>query len=123
MISYTVLQEDDANVNVKICVGEAIDVQEDNESAYAIIQAIFTHIANDNKKYAFLILDWYYDTGRVDNFTGSKIYDLQESNNDIHSFNIIIKTHIYILCITVGQPVLMDIQKIIRNTYIMSFSI
>ena len=40
MISYTVLQEDDANVNVKICVGEAIDIQEDNESAYAIIQAI-----------------------------------------------------------------------------------
>ena len=77
MISYTVLQEDDANVNVKICVGEAIDVQEDNETAYAIIQAIFTHIANDNKKYAFLILDWYYDTGWVDNFTGSKIYDLQ----------------------------------------------
>ncbi len=97
MISYTVLQEDDAsNVNVKICVGEAIDVQEDNELAYAIIQAIFIHIANNNKKYAFLILDWYYDTGRVDNFTGSKIYDLQESNNDIHSFNIIVKNpHIH----------------------------
>ena len=123
MISYTVLQDDDANVNVKIHVGKAIDVQEDNKTAYAIIQAIFTHIANDNKKYAFLILDWYYDTGQVDNFTGSKIYDLQEFNNDIHSFNIIVKNpHIH-LCTTVGQPVLMDIQRIIRNTYIMSFSI
>ena len=43
---------------------------------YAIIREIFTHTANDNKKYAFFILDQYYDTDQTDNLTGSKIYDL-----------------------------------------------
>src|SRR5437870_3976626 len=66
----------------------AIYVGENNEIAYAIIRAIFTHIANDNKKYAFFILNWYYDPGQVDNFTESKIYGLQESNDDIYSLNI-----------------------------------
>ena len=119
MISYTVLQEDDANVNVKIRVGEVIDVGENNETAYAIIWAIFTHIANDNKNYAFFILDWYYDTGRMNNFTGSKIYDLQESN-DIHSFNIINQNpHIHFVHNCRANCT----KKIIRNTYIMNFSI
>src|SRR5947207_1530813 len=46
--------------------------------------------------------------------------------NSIMIFTLLIslsKTHIYTLCTTVGQPVLMDIQRIIRNTYIMCFSI
>ena len=45
------------------------------------------------KKICFLILDWYYNTGQIDNFTGSKIYKLQESDDvswpHIHSFYIV----------------------------------
>jgi hypothetical protein len=96
MISYTVLQEDDVNIDVDIHVGETIDVEDDDGPEireYALIRGIFTHIANDEKKYAFLILDWYYNTGRTDNFTGSKIYKLQKSDDNswphIHSFHIV----------------------------------
>ncbi len=56
MISYTVLQEDDVNIDVDIHVGETIDVEDDDEPEireYALIRGIFTHIANDEKKYAF----------------------------------------------------------------------
>ena len=95
-ISYTVFQDDDMNIDVRIHVNDVIDVEEDNgmeSHAYAIIREIFTHMANDRKKYAFFLIDWYYDTGRVDNFTGSKIYRLQKSHNNlwphIHSFHIV----------------------------------
>ena len=77
-------------------MGETIDIEDDNGAEtreYAIIKGIFTHIANDNKRYAFFILDWYYNTGRTDNLTGSKIYKLQESTDVswsyIHSFHIV----------------------------------
>jgi hypothetical protein len=94
-ISYTVLQ-DGANIDIRIRVGDAIDVEDDDEMqsrAFAVVRGIFTHMANDKKKYAFFIIDWYYETGRVENFTGSKIYGLQESDDDlwthIHSFHIV----------------------------------
>jgi hypothetical protein len=96
MISYTVLQDDDVNIDIDIHVGEIIDIEDDNGTEmreYALIRGIFTHIANDNKKYAFFILDWYYNTGRIDNLTESKIYKLQESADvswpHIHSFHIV----------------------------------
>jgi hypothetical protein len=66
MISYTVLQKDDVNVDISIHVDDVIDIEDDNELGsreYALIRGIFTHKANDNKNYAFFILDWYYDTG------------------------------------------------------------
>lgn len=95
-ISYTVLQEDDVNIDVNIHVGDIIDIKDDDEmenQTYAIVRGIFTHIANDRKNYAFFILDWFYNTGRTDDLTGSKIYGLQKSNNDlwfhIHSFHIV----------------------------------
>src|SRR5256885_2306751 len=96
MISFTVLQDDEVNVDINIHVGETIDVEDDNGTGireYALIKGIFTHIANDNKRYAFFILDWYYNTGQIDNLTGSKIYKLQESVDiswsHIHSFHIV----------------------------------
>ncbi|GET00727.1 hypothetical protein GLOIN_2v1483751 [Rhizophagus clarus] len=98
MISYTILQEDDVNIYISIHVGDDIDilVEDDNEienQEYALIREIFIHKANDNKKYAFFILDWYYDTDRIDSLTGCKIYGLQGSNHDlwahVHSFHIV----------------------------------
>ena len=95
-ILYNILQDDGLNIDIKIHIGDAIDIEENNETkshAYAIIREIFTHIANDRKRYAFLIIDQYYNTGHVKNFTESKIYGLQELNDDlwsyIHSFHII----------------------------------
>ena len=95
-ISYTVTQEDDVNIDINIHVGETIDVEDNNGTEsreYALIRGIFTHTANNYNKYAFFILDWYYDTGRTDNLTGCKIYGLQEPNDDqwshIHSFHIV----------------------------------
>ncbi|EXX57446.1 hypothetical protein RirG_207140 [Rhizophagus irregularis DAOM 197198w] len=92
-ISYTIIKED--NVDINIHVGEVIDIEDDGTKnrEYAIIRGIFTHQANDYKKYAFFILDWYYDTGRIDDLTGCKIYGLQESKDvlwpHIHSFHIV----------------------------------
>ena len=55
-ISYIVLQEDDANIDIKIRVGDAIDIEEDNgleSRAYVIIRGIFTHMANNEKSMLF----------------------------------------------------------------------
>ncbi|PKY38590.1 hypothetical protein RhiirA4_451598 [Rhizophagus irregularis] len=51
-----------------IALGEVIDIEDDGTEnrEYALIRGIFTHQANDYKKYVFFILDWYYDTGRID---------------------------------------------------------
>ncbi|GBC04304.1 hypothetical protein RclHR1_05600004 [Rhizophagus clarus] len=86
MISYTILQEDDVNIDISIHVGNDIDilVEDDNgigNREYALIRGIFTHKANDNKKYAFFILDWYYNTGRTDSLTGCKIYGLSRTKS------------------------------------------
>jgi hypothetical protein len=94
MISYTVLREDDVNVDINIHVDDVIDIEDETGNCeYALIRGIFTHKANNNKKYVFFILDWYYDTGQTDSLTGCKIYGLQESNHDlwahVHSFHII----------------------------------
>ncbi|GES96961.1 hypothetical protein GLOIN_2v1483751 [Rhizophagus clarus] len=98
MISYTILQEDDVNIDISIHVGDDIDilVEDDNGIGnweYALIKGIFTYKANDNKKYTFFILDWYYDTGRTDSLTGCKIYGLQGPNHDlwahVHFFHIV----------------------------------
>ncbi|CAB4475677.1 unnamed protein product [Rhizophagus irregularis] len=92
-ISYTIIKED--NVDISIHVGEVIDIEDDGTKnrEYALIRGIFTHQANDYKKYAFFILDWYYDTGRIDDLTGCRIYGLQESKDvlwpHIHSFHIV----------------------------------
>src|SRR6266511_146063 len=56
MISYMVLQDDDVNVDIDIYVDKTIDIEDDNRTKmheYALIKGIFTHIANDNKRYAF----------------------------------------------------------------------
>ncbi|CAB4430866.1 unnamed protein product [Rhizophagus irregularis] len=94
MISYTVLRGGDVNVDISIHVGDTIDIEDETgRREYALIKGIFTHMANDGKKYAFFILNWYYNTGRVDNFTGSKIYGLQKSDDDswyhVHAFHIV----------------------------------
>ena len=77
-------------------MNETIDIEDDNRTEnheYTFIRGIFTYEVNDHKKYAFFILDWFYDTKRTDNLMGCKIYDLQELNNDlwlhVHSFHIV----------------------------------
>jgi hypothetical protein len=128
-IPYTIIQED--NVDISIHVGEVIDIEDDGTGnwEYALIRGIFTHQANDYKKYAFFILDWYYNTGRIDDLTGLGS-GLQESKDNlwphIHSlflFILLIEIRMYILYITVKQIVQMSIRQIIWNICTMSFSI
>ena len=55
-ISYTVIQEDDVNIDINIHVSETIDIEDDNETGnceYALIRVIFTRIANDEKNMLF----------------------------------------------------------------------
>ncbi len=59
-ISYIVLQEDDVNIDINIHVNDIINIEDNNRienRKYTIIKGIFTHTANDNKKYVFFILD------------------------------------------------------------------
>ena len=56
MVSYTVARDDDNNIDVDVHIGDTIDVEEDNEMqshAFAIIRAIFAHVANDKKSMFF----------------------------------------------------------------------
>src|SRR5436190_3534306 len=61
-ISYSV-QEDDYFIDVRLHVGDIVDVFEEGETeeSYTIIKGIFTH-ERSRKLYAFVIFDWFEKT-------------------------------------------------------------
>ena len=62
-ISYTI-KEEDHFVDVRLCVGEVVNVLEEDETeeSYAIIRGIFTY-ERSKKLHAFVIFDWFEKIG------------------------------------------------------------
>jgi hypothetical protein len=62
MATYTI--KDGSKIHLHI--GDFITMQaEGYGECYAIIKAIFKHKGNDNKYYAFFIIDWFEDTNKI----------------------------------------------------------
>src|SRR6185369_9073860 len=52
---------------VSLRVGDVIDMkEEEEEDAFAIVRAIFCHMAKNTNRYLFLIIDWFQATGNKD---------------------------------------------------------
>ena len=78
-ISYDVLDGEKAKERVTLRVGDVIDMEEEEEEkAFAIIQAIFCHTANNAKRYVFLIIDWFQATGNKDELLECPYYKLHD---------------------------------------------
>src|SRR5437870_12900599 len=75
-ISYDVLDGEKAKERVMLQVGDVIDMEE--EEAFAIIQAIFCHMANNTNRYVFLVIDWFQATGNKDELLECPYYKLHD---------------------------------------------
>ena len=78
-IAYTVLDDDQEPIRVKLCIGDIVDMEEEIEgTGYARIKAIVRHQANSNLFYAFFILDWFQATQSLDSILNCPYYTLHE---------------------------------------------
>ncbi|CAB4381028.1 unnamed protein product [Rhizophagus irregularis] len=61
--SYMIEEENGILSKVHLHLGDFITIyEEDHEESYAIIKGIFQHKGNNNKYYAFIVVDWFEDT-------------------------------------------------------------
>ena len=74
MATYTI--KDGSKIHLHI--GDFITMQaEGYGECYAIIKAIFKHKGNDNKYYAFFIIDWFEDTNKIHHVLKCPLYRIQ----------------------------------------------
>ncbi|CAB4374191.1 unnamed protein product [Rhizophagus irregularis] len=60
--SYMIEEENGILSKVHLHLDDFITIyEEDHEESYAIIKAIFQHKGNNNKYYAFIVVDWFED--------------------------------------------------------------
>jgi len=50
--------------------------EEEEEDAFAIVRAIFCHMAKNTNRYVFLIIDWFQATGNKDELLECPYYKL-----------------------------------------------
>lgn len=63
---------------VHLHVGDFVTIQEENhDECYAIIKGIFKYKANNNKFYAFIIIDWFEEIKRVHHVLKCPLYRIQ----------------------------------------------
>ncbi|GET53089.1 hypothetical protein GLOIN_2v1790940 [Rhizophagus irregularis DAOM 181602=DAOM 197198] len=61
--SYMIEEENGILSKVHLHLDDFITIyEEDHEESYAIIKGIFQHKGNNNKYYAFIVVDWFEDT-------------------------------------------------------------
>ncbi|GET50694.1 hypothetical protein GLOIN_2v1790940 [Rhizophagus irregularis DAOM 181602=DAOM 197198] len=61
--SYMIEEENGILSKVHLHLDDFITIyEEDHEESYAIIKGIFQHKSNNNKYYAFIVVDWFEDT-------------------------------------------------------------
>jgi len=78
-VSYDVLDGEGAEEWVSLRVGDVIDMkEEEEEDAFAIVRAIFCHMANNTNRYVFLIIDWFQATGNKDELLECPYYKLHD---------------------------------------------
>ncbi|PKY47215.1 hypothetical protein RhiirA4_462342, partial [Rhizophagus irregularis] len=72
LASYTIEEKNGILSKVHLHLGDFITIyEEDHKESYAIIKGIFQHKGNNNKYYAFIVVDWFEDSRRA----GSGGYD------------------------------------------------
>ncbi|CAG8453434.1 5143_t:CDS:2 [Gigaspora rosea] len=78
-ITYKILDNDSNYTQIKIHVGDIVEINEVEEcQAYAIVKAIFRHKANNGNFYPFLILQWFKYSGYNERYLKCPLYYLQK---------------------------------------------
>ena len=82
LASYTFEEESGILSKVYLHLGDFITIYEENhEESYAVIKGIFRHKSNNDKYYAFIVVDWFEDTGAEHSVLKYPLYRLQVIGN------------------------------------------
>ncbi|CAG8770700.1 15517_t:CDS:1, partial [Dentiscutata heterogama] len=78
-ISYSILEENQDPIQIKLKVGDFVELLEETEGiAYAKIEYIFQHQANNDQYHAFFLFNWFQATNKLDPILGCPLYNIQE---------------------------------------------
>jgi hypothetical protein len=82
LASYiTIKENNDILSKVYLHINDFIIIQEEKyKESYAIVKGIFKHKGNDGNNYAFVVVDWFEDTGREYPLLKCPFYSLQTKN-------------------------------------------
>ena len=76
--SYTIEEFNDTFSKVSLHLNDFITInEEDFDESYAIIRGFFKHKANNEKHYAFVVVDWLEDTNQKHPTLGCPLYLLR----------------------------------------------
>ncbi|KAF0538291.1 hypothetical protein F8M41_007976 [Gigaspora margarita] len=79
LIMYTVLEDNQDPVQMKLKVSGFVKLLEETEGiAFAKIELIFRHQANNNQYYTFFVFNWFQATNNLDNILECPIYHIQK---------------------------------------------
>ena len=80
-ITYTVLKDDQEPIRLKLQVGDIVELNEESEGiAYAKIESLIRHQANNGQYYAFFLFNWFQATNYIDSMSGCPFYNIQRSD-------------------------------------------
>ncbi|GET50695.1 hypothetical protein GLOIN_2v1790940 [Rhizophagus irregularis DAOM 181602=DAOM 197198] len=80
--SYMIEEENGILSKVHLHLDDFITIyEEDHEESYAIIKGIFQHKSNNNKYYAFIVVDWFEDTMVEHSVLKCPLYRLQATGD------------------------------------------
>ncbi|GBC32802.2 hypothetical protein GLOIN_2v1880882 [Rhizophagus irregularis DAOM 181602=DAOM 197198] len=78
-ISYTVIKDNQEPVRLKLHIGDIVDLNEESEGvAYAKIEFIIQHKANNGQYYTFFLFNWFQATNYVDSISRCPLYNIQK---------------------------------------------
>jgi hypothetical protein len=80
--SYTIEELNSTFSKVSLHLNDFITIyEEDFDESYAIIRGFFKHKANNEKYYAFVVIDWFEDTNQKHPILRCPLYHLQAIEN------------------------------------------
>lgn len=78
-IAYTILKNNQDPVQLKLRVNDIVELNEESEGiAYAKIEAIIRHQANNGQYYAFFLFNWFQAMNYIDSVSRCPIYNIQK---------------------------------------------
>ena len=74
LATYTV-EETGVFSKIYLHIGDFVTIQKENhDECYAIIKEIFKYKGNNNKFYAFIVIDWFEDINRIHHVLKCPLY-------------------------------------------------
>ncbi|GBB93868.1 hypothetical protein RclHR1_22410002 [Rhizophagus clarus] len=82
LASYTIEEKNSVFSKVHLHLDDFVIIyEEDHKESYTIIKGIFRHKGNNDKYYAFIVVDWFEDTGIEHSLLKCSLYRLQATGN------------------------------------------